>query len=175
MACSRTFRLIFVVLAVLTVILMPAHTASAADQTCAPGAWCFPAGTACPGFGLQIQFEANAHKVCQEYRDVHDDTVHVFGPGAGSTLTLTNLASGATLTVPPADATIRIMLNPDDSCTHVARGAYAVVHTPVHRGSAPEALLYSTQLVYTVEPGWFFTLRSAGGEPRDICAALSGS
>ncbi len=175
MARSRLLRLVFVVLTLLGIVLFPVRTTSAADNECPPGAWCFPAGTACSSFGLQIQFGSNEQRICQEFRDANDRTVHVFGAGAGNTLTLTNMSSRATVTLPIGGSTFRMVLNPDDSCTSIAHGAYAVIRSPVHRGSAPEALIYGTQLVYTVAPGWIFTVRAVSSEPTDVCAALAGS
>lgn len=175
MARCRTIRFIFVAFTVLAVVLGPVRTAAAADNNCDPGSWCFPAGTACPGFGLQIQFGSSEHRICQEFRDADDRTVHVFGVGTGNTLTLTNLSSGATLTLRPSDTSFRMVLNPNDSCTGIARGAYAVIRSPVHRGSLPESMLYNAQLVYTVSPGWIFAVQSVSGEPTDVCAALEGA
>lgn len=175
MARSRPIHFLFAVLTVLAVVIGPVRTANAVDNGCAPGAWCFPAGSACPNFGIQIQFGSSEHNICQEFRDANDRTVHVFGASTGDILTLTNMSTGATLALPPADSNLRVELNPDDSCTTVARGAYAVIRSPVHRGSPPEALLYNAQVIYTVSPGWIFAIRRVSGEPTDICAALEGA
>jgi hypothetical protein len=171
MARTRTFRLLAALLT-FAILLSPATPALAADGDCAPGAICFPAGTACATFDLQIQLGGSGHGVYQEFLAEDGMIVHVLGAAKENTLTFTNLTSGAKLAFIPPGSLVHIMLNPDDTRTEVATGHSIIVLSPLHAPAGPSAILYEGRVTYVVAPGEIFTLWGASGNATDICAAL---
>ncbi len=173
MARSQTARLLAAAMLVLAIVLIAPAPAFAATGGCAPGALCFPAGTACAEFDLQIQLGRAGDGVYQEFLAEDGNIVHVLGARSDNALTFTNLTSGATLGFTPDEPLIRIMLNPDDTRTEVATGHSIIIVSPVHGLATPSAMLYSGRVIYVVARGEIFTVWEVSDNATDICAGLS--
>jgi hypothetical protein len=171
---SRTHLRLLAALLALVLVLMPAAPAFAADGGCAPGTLCFPAGTACANFDLQIQLGGAGHALHREFLAKDGSIVHVLAACNENALAFTNVTSAATLGFTPHQSLIRIMLNPDDTRTEVATGHSIIVVSPRHASASPSAMLYTGRVIYVVAPGEIFTAWEVGEDATDICAGLSG-
>jgi hypothetical protein len=132
-----------------------------------------PAGVACAGFDLRIEFWDAKNRVEKEFTDRNGNVVRLLFAGKGDLLALTNLDSGESLIMRTGGSVSHITVNPDNTQTSVNTGHNVVVFFPTDVPAGPSTKLYVGELVYTVDTFGVFTLERVTGTSTDICAALS--
>ena len=132
----------------------------------------FPAGTACT-FGLAIDGVGGDQRTDHSFVDADGNTVRILSTGTGFQLTLTNLASGATLALPANGAVADTVFNADGSQTVTLTGHNVLILFPSDVPAGPSTTLYVGRVVYTADANGVFTLVSTSGTATDLCAALS--
>jgi hypothetical protein len=133
----------------------------------------FPPGLVCD-FGLS--FDAGADTRSQhEFRDADGTLVRLLQAGRGTALTLTNDATGATLSLPANGATWNIVNHPDGTSTYTTMGHLVLFMFPTDVPAGPSTTLYVGRVVFDVDNNTgVFTLKETRGTATDLCAALSG-
>jgi hypothetical protein len=145
-------------------LALPAHAA-------APNRQEYLAGQAC-AFPLAVDSTDNPNRVFKEFKDAKGRTVRTISAGRGSTLTFTNLATGAALTLKSNGAVLKKIFNPDDSYTAESTGHNVIILFPTDRPAGPTTTLYTGRVVYSSTATNDFTILSTSGRTRDICAEL---
>jgi hypothetical protein len=141
-------------------------------QATAPFDLDLPAGQAC-AFRLGVNVMASDHRVVKEFTDPNGDVVRTIQAGKGSTLTFTNVATGAAVTLKGNGAVSKETFNPDGSSTVVSTGHNVIILFPTDNPAGPTTTLYTGRVVYTSTVTKDFTIISVSGRTRDICAELS--
>jgi len=174
MSRSRIAQLICVVAPLLIAALGTARPSLAEVEKvdCQQGDFFLDGGQAC-NFPLFIHSEGGENRVCGEFYDKNDNLVRTFSAGKGYMLTLTNKATGATLTAPANGSNAHTRYNADGSTTTVATGHNLIILFPTDIPKGPSTVLYRGQVVYTVDLNGVWTLTKVTGNSTDICAALS--
>ena len=130
------------------------------------------AGEACGAFA--VHFEGSGSKqVVREFRDGNGNLVRTLSAGTGSDVTITNLSTGATLSLRSNGAVSQITENPDGSQTVTRMGHNVLILFPTDVPAGPSTTLYVGRFVYTIDINQVFTLEEVSGQTTDICAALS--
>jgi len=93
--------------------------------------------------------------------------------GRGFQLTLTNLATNATLALPANGAVTNTLVNADGSQRVTLTGHNVLILFPSDVPAGPSTTLYVGRVVFTVDVNGIFTLVSTSGTSTDLCAALS--
>lgn len=131
-----------------------------------------PAGLACAGFDLSIAIGPGQAEV-RVVQDHAGRPVRIIVAGRGNTLDLTNLSTGQTSHLRSNGSVARFTTNPDGTTTVEAMGHNLIILFPTDTPPGPSTTLYTGRLVYTTTPDQVFTLVSAAGRTRDMCAELS--
>ena len=145
-------------------------TAAAAPAQAIPpnddvGPYVFPAGQACD-FALEYKGTGAAF------------TTHTKGrvtitAGRGYALTLTNMATGASIKTKSAGF-VEIATTLRDGTQRIeALGSNLLIFYPTDVPAGPSTTLYTGRVVYTVDADEVWTMRSTSGHAKDMCAALS--
>jgi hypothetical protein len=131
-----------------------------------------PAGLACAGFDLSIGISPGRAQV-RVVQDHAGRPVRIIVAGTGNTLDLTNLSTGQTVHLRSNGAVSRSTTNPDGTTTVEAMGHTLIILFPTDTPPGPSTTLYTGRLVYTTTADQVFTVVSAAGQTRDLCAELS--
>jgi hypothetical protein len=131
-----------------------------------------PAGLACANFDLRITVTTNPRRVFKEFYDASGNTVRFISAGKGADLTLTNLATGATLTLRANGSVEKTALNPDGGFTSMVMGHNVIIFFPTDIPPGPSTTLYVGRVTYSVDPSGVWTLLSTAGDSTDLCAEL---
>ncbi len=133
----------------------------------------FPAGVGC-AFPLSIEGGVDTRSV-HEFKDANGNVVRLLLAGRGTPLTLTNVATDATLSLPANGAPWSIVNHPDGTSTYTTMGHVVLVLFPTDIPAGPSATLYVGRVVFDVDNATgVFTLKESQGTATDLCAALSG-
>ncbi len=131
-----------------------------------------PAGFACEGFDLRIQF-GQPFPEAREFYDENGNLVRTMSTGRGVDLTFTNLDTGATYNLRANGSNSRTTIDPVTGiATVTATGHNVIVLFPTDVPAGPSTTLFTGQVQYTVAPDGVFTLTKTAGRTVDICAQL---
>jgi hypothetical protein len=130
-----------------------------------------PAGVAC-AFDLGVE-GAGDKRIMREFTDQNGNPVRMLAAGKGFTLTLTNLSTDNSLTLPSSGSVQRTTVNSDGTSTVVSTGHNVLIFFPTDIPAGPSTTLYVGQVVYTVDASGVFTLQSTSGRTTDLCALLA--
>jgi hypothetical protein len=144
---------------------------SQAQAALPPGTYELPAGLGC-AFKLELTVKGGT-QVLREFKDKNGNVVRILEAGKGSTLTFTNVDTGAFLSVRPNGSVSRTTLNTDGSSTVVSTGHNGLILFPSDIPAGPSTTTYVGRIVYTVDPFGVFTLEGTSGKSIDVCAVLS--
>jgi hypothetical protein len=137
----------------------------------------YPAGVACPGFPLKVEYAPDAsHLLNREFYDKNGNFIRFLQAGQNFPITFTNLATGATYRTKPEGTVLSVTPNPDGSETWVMTGHTVItwsVSDPPDSASAPSTVRYVGRLVVRVSNGNVLSVPQFKGKQTDICAALS--
>ena len=148
--------------------------AAAAPATAATHDTVIPAGVACAGFDLGIDFGAPVGgSVGREFRDHDGNVVRTLTAGTGYALTFHNDEAGKSLALPSNGYASTTRFGPDGLATVASQGHTVIILFPTDHPAGPSTTLYVGRVVYTVDGEGTFTLVSTAGAKVDICAALS--
>lgn len=171
---SRCVGLLLIAVLALAAALAPVLPARAQDEgRCVPtptGDYC-PAGVAC-AFPLQVDYS----DMQLNYREFYDKDGNFQGMmlvGKGFVVTLTNLASGATLSQEVKGTSFRDILNPDGTETIASSGNFFMIMYPTDIPPGPSALMYTGHVELRMDAGGVSTISHLSGQSTDMCAALS--
>lgn len=131
-----------------------------------------PAGLACAGFDLRIEITANPNRVYREFYDKSGNLVRYISAGKGNDLTLTNLLTGAKLTLKANGSVEKTRINPDGTTISTAMGHNVIIFFPTDIPAGPSTTLYVGRVVWTVDTSGVWTLVSTAGDSTDLCAEL---
>ena len=131
-----------------------------------------PAGLACAGFDLRIEITPNPNRVYRKFYDKSGNLVRQISAGKGADLTLTNLSTGAKVTLKANGSVEQTRFNPDGTLTSTATGHNVIIFFPSDNPPGPSTTLYVGRVVWTVDTSGFWTLVSTAGDSTDICAEL---
>lgn len=131
----------------------------------------FPAGWGCD-FALGINIAPAANRVTREFTDSSGNVVRTISAGRGSTLSFTNVVSGASVGLKSNGSVMKATSNPDGSSTVSATGHNVIILFPTDVPAGPTTTLYVGRVVYTSTAASDFTIVSTSGHARDICAEL---
>jgi hypothetical protein len=127
----------------------------------------FPAGVACPSFGISVDAAGGN----QQVHNLRNGRV-VTG-GTGSSLTFTNLSTGRSLTLPSNGSTSKVTPNPGGTTTNAIQGHTILILFPTDKPAGPSTTLVIGRAVFTSDAAGNFNVQSIVGRSVDICAALS--
>jgi hypothetical protein len=130
----------------------------------------FPAGQAC-SFALRA-VSVGGHRVLKTFTDTNGNIVRILSTGTGGQVTLTNLATGATLSLPSNGAVQRTSQD-GNLFTTVMTGHNILFLFPTDVPAGPTTTLYAGRVVFTSDSAGVFTLLGTSGKSTDICATLS--
>ena len=163
-------------------IMFAAFTAGAAQPAYAQeDPFILPTGLACPNFNLGLgSTGGNLHT--REFTDRSGNVVRTITAGKGVVLTYTNYGpdpeapvAGKSVTINTAGSVNNTVVNPDGTHTVTATGHNGLIMFPSDVPAGPTTTQYTGRIVYTVDTATgVFTLVSAAGQERDICAELAG-
>ena len=131
-----------------------------------------PAGLACPDFDVRVQASGDERKV-HEFRDRDGNVVRRITAGRGADLTLTNVGTGASVSLRSSGAVNRETILPDGTVSTVATGHQVLILFPTDVPAGPTTTLYVGRITFTVSPDGVFTLTGTAGRATDLCAALA--
>jgi hypothetical protein len=134
----------------------------------------FPAGEACVGFDLCVEFLGGAKRVDREFEDKDGNVIRMISAGRGDALLFENLSTGDALSVASKGAVEETTYNPDGSERHVVTGHNVIILFSTDTGG-PSTTLYTGRVVFTVDPDgvWDVIEEEVSGKETDICAVLS--
>jgi hypothetical protein len=133
----------------------------------------FPAGIGC-AFPLTLEGGVDTRSVHQ-FKDANGNVVRLLLAGRGTAVTLTNEATGATLSLPANGAPWSIVNHPDGTSTYTTMGHLVLILFPSDIPAGPSTTLYVGRVVFDVDNATgVFTLKETRGTATDLCAALSG-
>ena len=136
-----------------------------------PQIW--PAGTACD-FALSIDLSGSKYHL-KPFFDKNGDVVRLIVAGKGSLMTLTNTdnAYGATLTLNGYGFSDEVTFPTEGTQMDTIRGHVLFFNTPREASAEPFTTYFVGRLVLTTELSTgFSSLQSFDGKSTDICAAL---
>jgi hypothetical protein len=133
----------------------------------------FPAGVACPDYGLMLE-PSEGHRVTREFRDENGELVRSLVAGTGGDLILTNLSTNESLTLRSSGAVMHTTFNDDDTQTVVLTGHWVLILFPTDLPAGPSTTLHVGRVVYTADPNGVFTIEEVRGRTTDLCARLAG-
>jgi hypothetical protein len=146
-------------------------TAVAADEVT------FPAGVACPGFALKVEFAPDVgHLLNREFYDKNGNLIRFLQAGQNFPITFTNLATGAAYRTKPEGTVLSVTPNPDGSETLVMTGHTVItwsVSDPPDSAPAPSTIRYVGRLVFKASNGLVLTVPQFRGKQTNICDALN--
>lgn len=146
-------------------VTAPAAAADPLDVT-------LPAGVACPGFALRIQATPD-DRVLKEFTDKDGNLVRSIQAGTGSQVTLTNVSTGQSLTLPSNGAVSRTVYNADGTRTVTATGHLVLILFATDVPAGPSTTLIVGRVVYSANDANDFVVQSISGKTRDLCAELA--
>jgi hypothetical protein len=170
-ASTNRFRLLSACL--MTVALGFAGQAVASPPTKLPppdSPQLYDAGSACE-FPLRIELAGSNYHL-KEFFDKNDNLVRLIIAGKGSFMTLTNMDSGATISLKAYGFSAQITNSVDGSTTQTITGHVLLTMGPADVPAGPSTTLYVGRLVYKVDSAGVGTILSFNGKSTDICAAL---
>ncbi len=88
-------------------------------------------------------------------------------------LTYTNLSTGATISSRSNGSTTHSTYGSDGTQTTKMTGHNVLILSATDVPAGPSTTLYVGQVVFTIDTGNVWTLKSARGNATDICAALT--
>ena len=132
----------------------------------------YPAGIACT-FPLRIETDGTGHRVTREFFDRNGQLVRVIDNGTGPDLRLTNLYTGANLTLQGNGSNFLTRPQPDGSIQARTTGHVILIMFPDETPPGPSTTLYVGQLNYSVSASGVFSLGATSGRKVDLCAELS--
>jgi hypothetical protein len=156
-------------LAAAATLILASSTACAQDVT-----FDLPAGLACPSLDLRLEVFSPDNRVYREFIDKKSNAVRLIMAGQGNTLKLTNLNTGASLTLRTDGSVERILKFPDGSQRWAVTGHNLLIWFPSDVPPGPRTTLYVGRVNFTVDTVGVFTLGKTAGTSTDICAALAG-
>jgi hypothetical protein len=133
-----------------------------------------PAGLGC-SFPLTYTL-VGQQPVSKQWKDENGKVVRLLQAGKGTTNTLTNANTGASITLKPSGGSVsRGTLSTDGTFyTYVATGFNTLIWFPSDVPAGPATTLYIGRVVYTVDIATgTYTLVGTSGKQTDICALLS--
>ena len=133
----------------------------------------FPAGIACPDFGLMLE-PGEGHRVTREFRDKDGELVRSIVAGTGGDLVLTNLSTDESLTLRSSGAVMHTTFNDDGTQTVALTGHWVLILFPTDVPAGPSTTLHVGRVVYTSDPDGVFTVEEVRGRTTDLCARLAG-
>lgn len=166
MAGLRSARLIRVLLAALTLMVFLVPAASAEDEVIV-----FPPGLVCPGFAVQWTWSPEVDTY-QEVANRRGDVVHGFALQRGD-MTVTNLDSGASITVHTDGSIFHDRFYPDGSALVTLVGEYVVGIYPTDTPPGPSTRLYNGRMDFRVDVDGNWTVLSFRGTEVDLCAPIA--
>jgi hypothetical protein len=140
-----------------------------------------PVGEGCPNFNLGI-LSTGGNLVTRNFEDAAGNVVRTITAGKGVDLTYTNygpdpenFVAGESVTVKTAGSVTKTVFNPDRTqATVTGTGHNGLVLFPTDVPAGPTTTQYIGRIVYTIDlTTGVFTLVSATGQERDICAELA--
>ena len=140
-----------------TGLVLVAQSVQAQDQTID-----LPAGLACAGFDLRLEIWDSPKRVNKTFYDKNGDPVRLIGAGRGGAVTLTNLLTGASLSLKPNGAVEHKTLG-DGLQTVVLTGHWVLILFPTDAPAGPSTTLYVGLVVYTDANG-VFTFKGNSGK-----------
>jgi hypothetical protein len=161
-------------------ILLSAFAATAAQPAFAQAPdLILPIGQGCPDFNLGLTSTGgNLHT--KTLTDRNGNPVRIITAGKGVDLTYTNYGSdpkapvaGKSVTIKTAGSVSNTVINPDGTSTVTLTGHNGLILFPTDFPAGPSTTQYTGRVVFTVDKNSVFTLISAAGPARNICAALS--
>jgi hypothetical protein len=161
---SRSIKRVVVAL-VTSATVFGTVQAAVAQTTTIP----LPAGVACE-FPLTVDVGRDTRKV-HEFVDNNGNPVTLL-TGRGSAITLTNIETGATLSLPASGAPSREVKS-DGTSTFTTMGHLVLILFPTDVPAGPSTTLYVGRVVFDVDDTGVFTLRETRGKSTDLCAVLS--
>lgn len=132
----------------------------------------YPAGIACT-FPLRIESDGTGHRVVREFFDRNGQLVRMIDNGTGPDLRLTNVYTGANLTLQGNGANILTRPQSDGSVQVRMTGHVILILFPSDVPPGPSTTLYVGQLNYAVDAAGVFSLGATSGRKADLCAELS--
>jgi hypothetical protein len=164
---SRYFRVPILAAAV----LLAAATMPVSAQGVAPEPIVVPAGLACAGFDLSVDF-AGDRKDAKVHRD-RSGNVRTISSGKGYQLLFTNLATGATVSLKGNGSVMKTTTHPDGTSTVAITGHNVLILFPSDVPAGPSTTLYVGRVTYAVDTTGVFRIQSTSGRSTDICSLLS--
>jgi len=148
-----------------TVLGAAGERAAAATVTFEPGVVC--------DFGLSFDADPDM-RTSHKFTDANGDVVELL-TGHGTAVTLTNDATGASLTLPANGAVWNIVHHSDGTSTYTTMGHLVLFLFPTDIPAGPSTTLYVGRVVFDIDDTTgVFTLKETRGTATDLCAALSG-
>lgn len=167
MTRSRITHLLCIVAITLVAALCTPIRSFAADLDCVSDP--LQDGCACDGFDLQLDSSGVPH-----IKEIVFKDGRYFALGKGPTLTITNLATGAAVSLRGNGSNAQYSPGPDGTTTLVLTGHNVIVQFPTDVPPGPATTLYVGRVVYTIDSAGTWTLMRSSGTTLDICAALGG-
>ena len=155
---------------------MAAATTTVALAVCAAPAQAaeprvFPAGVACE-FPLKVE-AAGDPRVAREFQDAEGNVVRSLIAGVGQATTLTNVSTGASITLPANGSVQRTVFHSDGMRTVTLTGHWVLILFPTDVPAGPSTTLHVGRVVFTANKNDDFVVLSTSGRRIDLCAALS--
>jgi hypothetical protein len=130
----------------------------------------FDAGMVCE-FPLRV--EIWNEKDFKEFKD-KNGFVRSLSAGSGTTLRLTNIEFGRTLTLKPKGYAQHITTNKlDGSFVQTNTGHTVLFLFPTDIPAGPSTTLYVGKVTFTSDAAYNFTVTETSGTKTDLCAALN--
>jgi hypothetical protein len=127
-------------------------------------------GVACD-FPLSLQSSGAKYHI-KDFVD-KDGNVRLIVAGKGSLMTLTNMDSGATITLKAYGFSDEITFATEGTQMDTIRGHVLIINTPREALAEPFTTYYVGRLVLTTDTSTgFSTIQSFDGKSTDICTAL---
>jgi hypothetical protein len=133
-----------------------------------------PAGVACADFDLGLDFGVDSRNLL-EFTDANGDVVRAILAGRANAVTLTNVDTGATLSVGAKGSMWNIENPSGRTSTITTHGHLVLILFPDDVPAGPSTKLYIGRVVFTFDNMTGFTeVLGTKGKITDLCAALSG-
>ena len=132
----------------------------------------FPAGLACPDFGVGINLTGGNQRV-HEFVDEAGNPVRLLTTGTGSTIEFANLLTGETVILRSRGAVSDTRIHSDGSATVTSIGSNLLILFPTDVPAGPSSTLIVGRLVFTVDSAGVFTVQSVSGTTSDICSLVA--
>jgi hypothetical protein len=136
------------------------------------GLGAFPAGIACP-FAVSFDLVSGADGQLFTFFDHNGDVVRLMNTTMPGTWIITNLDTGASITLTGQGGVARITPSADGTTTVVLSGGIIGFNTPADTPPGPFALWIDGRLNVLIKSDGTVTLSQLAGKTVDLCAAVS--